>query len=93
MSSPLHGHAKRGDVAEIVKMVGVRKSALPEAEFLEWINSHVNKNEQSALLVAVQHGRTEAAMKLTALGSSLALRDVNGRSALLYAGVNVCLKL
>lgn len=72
-------------MAEIVKMIGIRKAALPEKEFLDWINSHVNKNEQSALHVAVQHGHVEAAIKLTELGSSLDLKDINGRSAVLYA--------
>ncbi len=66
-------------------MVSVRKGALKEDEFLDWLNSHVNKNEQTALHVAIQHGHTEAALKLAELGSSLSLRDINGRTPLLYA--------
>ena len=72
-------------MVEIAKAIGVRRSALPGPEFEQYVNSNANKNEQTALHVAVQHGHVEAAKLLVRLGASVALRDVNGRSPLLYA--------
>jgi hypothetical protein len=70
---------------EIGKAIGVRRSALSEAEYEQYVNSNANKNEQTALHVAVQHGHAAAAKLLVQLGASVALRDINGRSPLLYS--------
>lgn len=85
MGSPLHGHAKKGDVAEIRKTCQVRRTALSTADYAAWLNGAQNKNAQTALHVALQHGHEEAARVLLELGVSPVLRDCNGRSGLLYA--------
>ncbi len=66
-------------------MIGVRRSALAGPEADAYVNSHANKNEQTALHVAVQHGHTEAAKLLVQMGADVANRDINGRTPLLYS--------
>lgn len=86
MSSPLHGHAKKGDTAELRKVCTLRRQTLAAADYVAWVNGNQNKNQQTALHVAIQHGHNDAARVLLEMGSKLDFRDINGRTPWLYTG-------
>ena len=85
MSSPLHAAAKVGP-AEVERLCKIRQDALSPVDFQLFLDSHANKNGQTALHVATQTGSVETVQKLMSFGAQTDPRDVNGRTCWLYAG-------